>query len=200
MYTALLELAPALMLFCLISTLTPGPNNILLTHSAANFGIRKTLPHVLGIRIGMTLLHITILLGLGELFKHWPYLHQVFTFIAAGYIVYMSVKIIFAKVRNMNSKLQPMGVFQAASFQVINPKSWASLITVSSAFTLTNDLFWPSALLGILMFNLATLPGTFMWMTIGKLVSTKLQDPKFNRIFNVIMGMLLLTTLPMILI
>lgn len=198
MNDALLEIAPAIMLFCLISTLTPGPNNILLTHSAANFGIKKTLPHVFGIRIGMTLLHITILLGLGELFKHWPYLHQLFTFLAATYIVYMSAKIAFAKIHNTSNTRQPMKIFQAAFFQVINPKSWASLITVSSAFTLTDELFWPSALLGVLMFNIATLPGTFMWLTIGKLVSKKLQDPKFNRIFNVIMGAFLLTTVPMI--
>ena len=198
MHSALLELAPALTLFCLISTLTPGPNNLLLTHSGAHFGVRKTLPHVLGIRIGMTLLHITILFGLGELFKHWPNMHKVCMFIAACYIIYMSVKIALAKIHNMNGKPQPMGVFQAASFQIINPKAWATLIAASSAFTLTGDLFWSSALLSILMFNVATLPGTFMWITIGKLVSTKLQNPKLHRIFNIIMGTLLLSTLPMI--
>jgi threonine/homoserine/homoserine lactone efflux protein len=198
MNNALLEIAPAIILFCSITTLTPGPNNILLTHSAANFGIRRTLPHVLGIRTGMTLLHITILLGLGELFKHWPYLHQFFTYIAATYIFYMSAKIAFAKPRNSHHSLQPMNIFQAASFQLINPKSWASLITLSSAFTLAGDLFWPSALFGVLMCNLATLPGTFMWLTIGKLVAKKLQNPKFHRIFNIVMGTLLLTTVPMI--
>ncbi|WP_435236871.1 LysE family translocator [Psychromonas sp. PT13] len=196
---ALLEIAPAIVLFCLITTFTPGPNNILLTHSAANFGIKKTLPHVLGIRIGMTLLHITILLGLGELFKHWPYLHLVFTYTAATYILYMSAKIAFAKPRQGSTVLKPMNVLQAASFQIINPKSWASLITISSAFTLSGDLFWPSAILGLLMFNLATLPGTFMWLTIGKLVAKKLQDPNFHRYFNLIMGTLLLSTIPMIL-
>lgn len=198
MNNTLLEIAPAIILFCSITTLTPGPNNILLTHSAANFGIKKTLPHVIGIRTGMTLLHITILLGLGEIFIHWPYLHQVFTYIAIAYIGYMSMKIAFAKPRNRHNLLRPMNIFQAASFQLINPKSWASLITLSSAFTLTGDLFWPSALFGVLMCNIATLPGTFMWLTIGKLVAKKLQDPKFHRIFNFVMGILLFTTVPMI--
>ncbi|WP_191602759.1 LysE family translocator [Marinomonas algicola] len=198
MDSALLELTPALILFCLISTMTPGPNNILLAHSGAHFGIKKTLPHVIGIRLGMTILHITILLGLGELFKIWPYMHKVCTIMAAGYIIYMSIKIATAKIHNTNSHLKPMSVLQAASFQAINPKSWASLITASSAFTLNGDLFWPSALLGIIMFNIATLPGSFMWITIGKLVSARLQQPKFHRIFNSIMGVLLLSTLPMI--
>ena len=70
MNSALIELVPAIILFCLISTITPGPNNILLAHSGAHFGLRKTLPHVIGIRCGMTTLHLTILLGLSELFKH----------------------------------------------------------------------------------------------------------------------------------
>jgi len=198
MHNALIELAPAIILFCFISTLTPGPNNLLLAHSSAHFGIKKTLPHVFGIRCGMTLLHITILLGLGQLFERWPEMHKVCTFIAAGYIVYMSGKIALAKVHNASNNRQPMGIIQAACFQLINPKSWATLITASSVFTLSGDLFWPSAILSIAMFNIATLPGTFMWITIGKLVSNKLQQPRFNRLFNMLMGALLLTTLPMI--
>lgn len=197
MNTALLELIPALVLFCLIATITPGPNNILLAHSGANFGVRKTLPHVIGIRFGMTLLHIAILLGLGQVFKHWPVLHDVFTLVAAGYIVYMSAKIALAKPHNSKSNLQPMSIKQAAIFQTINPKSWSMLITASSVFTLSGDLFWPSALICLIAFNTATLPGTFMWITIGKLVSSKLQDPTFHQYFNILMGLLLLTTLPM---
>lgn len=194
----LIELLPAMIIFCLISTITPGPNNLLLAHSSAHFGIKKTLPHVLGIRLGMTSLHITILLGLGEIFQLWPIMHKVCTIIAAGYIIYMAAKIAFAKRHKTNDNGQPMSIIQAAIFQMINPKSWATLITGSSVFTLTGDLFWPSAILGVIMFNIATLPGTFMWITIGKLVSHKLQEPRFNRIFNILMGTLLLTTVPMI--
>ena len=194
----LIELLPAMIIFCLISTITPGPNNLLLAHSSAHFGIKKTLRHVLGIRLGMTSLHIAILLGLGELFHLWPVMHKVCTIIAAMYIIYMAYKIAFAKSHKSTSHGNPMSIKQAALFQLINPKSWAVLITGSSVFTLTGDLFWPSAILGVLIFNVATLPGTFMWISIGKLVSHKLQQPRFNRFFNMTMGMLLLTTVPMI--
>lgn len=200
MDNVLIELLPAMIVFCLISTITPGPNNLLLAHSSAHFGIKKTLPHVLGIRIGMTSLHITILFGLGEIFNLWPVMHKVFTLVAAGYIIYMAAKITFAKPHHKDNKGKPMSIVQAALFQLINPKSWATLVTASSVFTLTGDLFWSSAILGLIMFNIATLPGTFMWITIGKLVSHKLQQPKFNKIFNILMGTLLLTTVPMILI
>lgn len=194
----LVNIIPSLMLFCFITTVTPGPNNILLAHSAAQFGVKRTLPHVLGIRCGMTILHLTILFGLGQIFERWPTMHTVCTYIAAGYIVYMSLKLALSNVHTIKNDAKPMGIIEAAMFQVINPKSWASLMTASTVFTLTGDLFWPSALLGILFFNTATLPGTFMWITIGKLVSTKLQNPSYSRIFNVTMGTLLLMTLPMI--
>lgn len=198
MDSALLGLAPAVIVFSFISTITPGPNNLLLAHSGAHFGIRKTLPHVLGIRCGMLLLHLSILFGLGEVFKIWPVLHQVFTLLAASYIIYMAIKIALSKQPKQESKGKPMGLLQAASFQIINPKSWATLVTLGTAFTLTGDLFWPSALMGIVLHQIATLPGTFMWITIGKLVANKLREPRFHRAFNVIMGTLLLVSLPMV--
>lgn len=122
MNKALLDIAPSIILFCFISTVTPGPNNILLAHSAAQFGIVKTLPHILGIRCGMTLLHISILLGLGEIFKLWPSMHTICTYIAAGYIVYMSLKIAFAKIHSTNRRAQPMGIIQAAMFHGYHPQ------------------------------------------------------------------------------
>ncbi|WOD07695.1 LysE family translocator [Marinomonas sp. GJ51-6] len=129
----------------------------MLANSGANFGVRKTLPHVLGIRIGMTVLHIAVLLGLGQIFKHWPILHDVFTVVAAAYIIYMSAKIAFAKPHDTKNNLQPMSTKEAALFQAINPKSWSMLITASSVFTLTGDLFWPSAIMCLIAFNTATL-------------------------------------------
>ena len=146
----------------------------------------------------MTALHLTILLCLGELFILWPNLQQLLSIIAAVYILYIALKIAFNKPPGEQQRERPIGFIQAASFQLINPKSWAMLLTASSVFTLENELFWPSAILGLLLFNLATLPGTFMWITIGKLVSKKLIDPKFNQRFNWSMSFLLLLTLPML--
>jgi len=198
MNDALLQIIPAVALFCFISTITPGPNNLLLAHSGAHFGIRRTLPHVIGIRFGMTCLNIAVLMGLGEIFQIWPQLHQIFAFGAAGFILYLAFKIIRAKPIDTTKDHHPMTAWQAASFQLINPKSWASLIAASSAFTLHGTDYWPSAILVIVMFNTATLPGTFMWITIGKMISSKLQNPRIYQAFNVTMGCLLLTTLPMI--
>ena len=198
MESTLISLAPAVIVFSFISTITPGPNNLLLAHSGAHFGLRKTLPHVLGIRCGMLLLHLSILLGLAEVFKLWPILHQIFSFLTASYIIYMAIKIATSRQVATQTKGKPMGLVQAASFQVINPKSWATLITLGTAFTLSGELFWPSAIMGMILHQIATLPGTLMWISIGKLVANKLSDARFQRQFNLTMSTLLLLSLPMI--
>jgi len=198
MQSELLALILPISIFTVIATITPGPNNILLAHSGAYFGIKKTLPHILGIRIGMICLQTSILFGLGQLFITWPKIQFLLSLIACIYILKLAVTISRAKPPSSNKTHQPFNIIQAAGFQLINPKSWAMLLTASSAFTLTGELYWSSAFLSILLFNTVSIPCAFVWVTIGKLIANKLQDPAFNQKFNFTMSALLLLTIPMI--
>lgn len=196
--SAVLSLLPALILFSISATPTPGPNNILLAYSGANFGFRKTLPHIVGIRIGMTCMHLAMLLGLGKLFEQYPMLHQVLSAFAASYIIYLAIKIARGKPNSSNSSASPMTFSQAALFQLVNPKSWAMLLTLVTALTLPNEQYWPSALLGVIVFNLATLPCSFFWVGVGRYLKGFLQNPQKLKRFNLVMATLLLLTLPLI--
>jgi threonine/homoserine/homoserine lactone efflux protein len=196
--STVLSLLPALILFSISATLTPGPNNILLAYSGANFGFRKTLPHIVGIRIGMTCMHLAMLLGLGKLFEQYPMLHQVLSVFAASYIIYLAIKIARGKPNSSNSSASPMTFSQAALFQLVNPKSWAMLLTLVTALTLPNEQYWPSALLGVIVFNLATLPCSFFWVGVGRYLKGFLQNPQKLKRFNLVMASLLLLTLPLI--
>ncbi|WP_105170915.1 LysE family translocator [Pseudoalteromonas sp. T1lg24] len=196
--STVLSLLPALILFSISATLTPGPNNILLAYSGANFDFRKTLPHIVGIRIGMTCMHLAMLLGLGKLFEQYPMLHQVLSVFAASYIIYLAIKIVRGKPNSSNSSASPMTFSQAALFQLVNPKSWAMLLTLVTALTLPNEQYWPSALLGVIVFNLATLPCSFFWVAVGRFLNGFLQNPQKLKRFNLVMASLLLLTLPLI--
>jgi len=198
MQSELLALILPISLFTVIATITPGPNNILLAHSGAYFGIKKTIPHILGIRIGMICLQTCILFGLGQVFITWPQVQFVLSLVACIYILKLAIGISKAAPPATNPTHQPFNIFQAAGFQLINPKSWAMLLTASSAFTLTGELFWSSAFLSILLFNTVSIPCAFIWVTIGKLIANKLQNPSFNQKFNFTMAGLLLLTIPMI--
>lgn len=198
MQNELLALILPISIFTVIATITPGPNNILLAHSGAYFGIKKTIPHILGIRIGMICLQTCILFGLGQLFIAYPKIQFILSLIACIYILKLAFTISKAKPPSSNKDHQPFNIIQAAGFQLINPKSWAMLLTASSAFTLAGDLYWSSAFLSILLFNTVSIPCAFVWVTIGKLIAKKLQNPHFNQKFNLTMASLLLLTIPMI--
>jgi threonine/homoserine/homoserine lactone efflux protein len=194
----LITLILPISLFAIIATITPGPNNILLAHSGAYFGIKKTLPHIFGIRLGMICLQTAILFGLGQVFNAWPSLQLLLSMVAGVYILKLALSILKSQPPSENNSKQPMNMYQAATFQLINPKSWAMLLTASSAFTLSGDLYWSSAILSIVLFNTVSIPCAFIWVTIGKLIAKKLQHPTFNKKFNITMSSLLLLTIPMI--
>lgn len=188
-------------LFCATMTMTPGPNNILLASSGANFGVMRSVPHIAGIRLGSTSLHLAVLFGLGTLFEMLPILHQALKYGALGYLLFLTYRLVTLPVDNAvhDSESKPMTLMEAALFQWINPKSWMSTITLCSAFTLSGDSFWLSALLGVLVFNIVGFPASFTWVFLGAAIRKKLNTAKRRRHFNWFMGGVLLVSLPMIL-
>ena len=196
----LLALIPALMLFCFAASFTPGPNNILLTYSGANFGIKRSINHVIGIRVGMTILHIIMLLGLGSLFIALPIAHIILQILASVYILYLAIKIARTNSLNKHTSLltKPMSIKQAALFQIVNPKSLTMLLSVCSALTLPGDMCWYSALAWLIIFNLVGTLCALFWVTTGRYISQYLQSPHSMQRFNLVMAILLLGCLPLI--
>ncbi|MBQ4876162.1 LysE family translocator [Pseudoalteromonas luteoviolacea] len=193
-------LLPALILFSFTASITPGPNNILLTYSGSKFGIKKTLPHIVGIRAGMTIIHIMMLMGLGHLVLAIPPLHFTFKLLASGYIVYLACKIAFkhTKSSQKQQQAQPLSFMQGALFQLINPKSMATLLSLTTALTLPGEYYWHSAILGVVVFNIVALGSGLSWIYFGKVLSNKLQNPAHMQRFNYAMASLLLACLPLI--
>lgn len=200
MSAELLTLIPALILFCFAAAFTPGPNNILLTYSGANFGVKRSLNHVIGIRVGMTAIHVIMLFGLGSLFLALPVLHAALQVVASLYIVYLAIKIArTSTIKKQDSLLvEPMSIKQAALFQIVNPKSLTMIISVCSALTLPGDLYWHSAIMGLIIFNIVGVCCALFWVTTGKYISKYLQSPQSLKRFNLIMAVLLLGCLPLI--
>lgn len=196
----LMTLIPALVLFCFAAAFTPGPNNILLTFSGANFGVKRTIPHIVGIRVGMTLIHLVMLLGLGSLFIMLPTLHLVLQIVACGYILFLASKILRSNAPNKQEQTlsEPMSINQAALFQLVNPKSITMILSLCSALTIPGDLFWHSALLGILIFNIVGVCCALFWVFTGKYISRYLHNPKHLKRFNLVMALLLISCLPLI--
>ena len=191
MDAALLSLVLPISLFAITMTGTPGPNNMLLTANGANFGIRASLPMILGIRIGMTALKILIALGVGALMQSSPHTFTLLKWLGCGYLAYLAVKIALMPPPG-EQEARPVGMWQAAGFQFVNPKSWIALITAFSAFSLPGDLYLESVLLLIVLFNLLGCIMSLCWAGIGSRIALLLATDAAWRRFNRVMALLTL--------
>lgn len=141
--------------FAATMTGTPGPNNLMVTASGANFGYWRTLPHMMGIGSGLVSMIVLVAAGLGVMFIRFPILHEILRWAGSAYLLYLAWKIASAKssIRTDQQDGAPMTFMAAAMFQYVNPKAWMMSVTAISTFTLAGDSYWPSAGLVAVIFS-----------------------------------------------
>ncbi len=186
----LVALIAPVILFSFTMTATPGPNNMMLTASGANFGFRRTLPHIIGVMLGCVGLMTAVALGLGSLFTAWPILQTGLKVVGSVYLLWLAWKIATAAPPNTESaaKGQPLSVLQAAAFQFANPKAWIMAISGVASFTLAGDGFLLSAALLISLMAVITIPAISIWAGFGVAVGRLLKTARHWRLFNLSMG------------
>jgi len=188
----------ALMTFALVSTVSPGPNNIMLMTSGANVGFMRTIPHMLGIIVGFSVMVILVGFGLMGLFTNYPAVQQGLRIVSIFYLLYLAIKIATSK--SMSSEAadyRPMSFLSAASFQWVNPKAWTMVLTAISVYAASTQL--QDILLVSLVFALITVPSVGLWTAAGKKLQTSLQAPHRIKVFNYCMAALLIgSILPMV--
>lgn len=186
----------ALFTFVLVSTASPGPNNIMLMTSGANIGFLRTVPHMLGIVFGFSFMVLLVGVGLMGLFQLYPVLHQVLNIACIAYLFYLALKIARAQPGSQNAEYQPMSFFAAVNFQWINPKAWTMAITAVSVYNTLNN--WQGVLIVSLMFGLVNMPSTTLWTYAGQKLQIWLNSPLRVKWFNYSMaGLLILSIAPM---
>lgn len=189
----------ALSVYALASSITPGPNNMMLLTSGVNFGFRRTVPHILGISGGFLALLVAIGLGLGSLIKAYPGLELAMKFASAAYLIYLAWKIAFShSLSHGEAAAQPLTFWQAAAFQWVNPKAWMIALAGMAAFV-TADRPMLSMLIVAVVFTLINMPSVAVWAGFGVALRGFLSNPLRLRIFNIVMGILLVATIWLIL-
>ncbi|AMR67218.1 LysE family translocator [Aquipseudomonas alcaligenes] len=195
------ELLLAFILFAFVTSVTPGPNNMMLLASGVNFGIRRSLPHMLGISLGFMLLVAAVGLGLGQLFEQFPPLYTVLRYGGAAYLLYLAWKIAGSGAPDADGKAtgKPFTFFQAAAFQWVNPKAWIMAIGAITTYT-PQEGFLVNVLLIAALFALVNCPSVGLWTVAGSLLRRWLDRPRVLRAFNIGMALLLVASLYPILI
>ncbi|UNU42542.1 LysE family translocator [Sphingopyxis sp. YF1] len=193
--TALLALSA----FALVSSITPGPNNMMLMASGANFGLRRTVPHALGVGIGFTLMIILVGVGLMGLFDLFPVLNLVLKVVSVTYLLWLAWKIANAAAPDTagNAGGKPMTFVQAVLFQWVNPKAWSMALTAIALYAPDRNLF--AVLLVALVFGVINLPSTSLWAVMGVSLRGWLSSPARLKAFNWTMAALLVGSLALLL-
>ena len=191
--------------FAFASCGTPGPNNMLLAHSATRFGYGPTLKLLLGIMLGLQLLLLFTALGLGQLFLHWPILQWALKMLGTGYLLWLAWQIgtatppdADADADSKTMRAVSMNWRQGAVFQVFNPKAWLMAVSAISGFTLAGEQYWPSAWLVLTVFLAFGLLTGHLWAFFGLTLRTWLRSARDWRRFN--QGMALLTAASVVMI
>jgi threonine/homoserine/homoserine lactone efflux protein len=190
-----LSALPAGILFALVTTITPGPNNTMLLASGVNFGFRRTLPHVFGISAGVVLLMLSVGFGLGEAFSRFPALYTVLEVASIAYLLYLAWKIATSgEMKLRKGERRPMKFHEAIAFQWVNPKAWMMVLTAVTTIHVSEN-FGHNVMLMAVVFYIIGLPCICLWAGFGTAMRRVLTDPKRLRIFNVAMALSLVITL-----
>jgi threonine/homoserine/homoserine lactone efflux protein len=185
----------ALILFCFVSGATPGPNNMMLMSSGVNFGFRRTLPHLLGVVLGFSLMIVLMGAGLDAIFTRFPHLMSFMRWAGAAYMLWLAWRIANSgPIRQGEERGRPLGFVGAAAFQWINPKAWAIAISALTAYSV-NDDYAISVVTVALGYLAIGIPSSGAWVLFGAAMRKALSDPRRVRPFNLTMAALLVASI-----
>lgn len=189
-----LEIFTALAAFAFVTSITPGPNNMMLLASGANFGFMRTIPHMLGVGIGFVIMAILVGAGLMQLFDAWPTSYLILKVLSAAYMLWLAWKIAHsASPEGVAAGAKPMTFLQAALFQWVNPKAWTMALTSITLYAPDRDflaVLWVATVFGAI-----NLPTVSLWTILGQKLRLILSNPARLVAFNWTMAVLLILSL-----
>lgn len=181
--------------YSFVMSITPGPNNVMLTASGANFGFRRTLPHMFGISAGCAIQLIAVSAGLGAMFHQWPVLQTILQWAGAVYLLYLGWKLLGSReIREAQAAVEPIGFWHAAAFQFVNPKAWVMTLTAVSLFWPADISAWAAGSYLVAMMVCVNLPCIAIWALFGSSLRNWLAHPARRMGFNVAMALALAVT------
>lgn len=187
------------LIFCVVLTGTPGPNNMMALASGVRVGVRRSMPLVAGIAVGVALQLIAVGLGIGALLQSFPALHDAMRWAGAAYLVWLAIKIARSGPIDVEAdERPPLGFAGAVAFQWINPKAWA-ITTGAAATYLPADGYALNLGLAAAAMALISIPCVAVWSAGGAVLRRFLVQPAYATAFNIGAAVLLVAaTVPIL--
>jgi threonine/homoserine/homoserine lactone efflux protein len=188
-----------LLLFTVSSSLTPGPNNFMIMNSGMNFGLRRSMPHFMGIALGFPVMVLIVALGFGAIFIKYTWLKEALKIVGAIYMLYLAWCIMQSSLADSDSRktATPFSFMQAVLFQWVNPKAWLMAIGAVSLFTVIDSYYLNAAAIS-LVFAIVLLPCGAAWLFFGTLLQKILAKEQHRRWFNLLMAVSLVASISLI--
>ena len=182
-------------LFWFVAAYTPGPNNIVASYSGFNFGITKTIPHILGVTLGFTSLVFFLTVGLISVFKLFPIIQEIIKYLGTLFLLYLAYKISFSKISTETERVNPVKFIETFLFQYLNPKGVMVAIIVVSTYVELGENYLSYATQVILLALIFSGTSITLWTFIGKFLRKFATNEKFIKYFNYVMSVLLLLSI-----
>ena len=182
-------------LFWFVAAYTPGPNNVVASYSGFNFGITKTIPHILGVTFGFTSLVLFLSIGLINVFKLFPIIQVVMRYLGTLFLFYLSYKIAFSEVSNETKKENPVKFIETFIFQYLNPKGVTVAIIVVSTYLELGENYISYTTQILTLAFLFSITSITLWTFVGKFLRKFATNHKFIKYFNYVMSVLLLLSI-----
>jgi len=180
----------ALVTFAAVTSVTPGPNNLMILASGAAFGWRRTLPHLAGVTLGFGVMLGAVVLGLGAMLERYPQALVVLRGIGAAWLLWLAWQLArpalrrgtrTAAARDPQARPRPMTAVEAALFQWVNPKAWSMAAGASAAFSGIADGTLERATIMVLTFLVVGPICLGLWMIAGQGLKSALSDETLAR-------------------
>jgi len=182
-------------LFWFVTAFTPGPNNIVASYSGFNFGIKKTIPHILGVTLGFTALIISLIVGLINIFKIYPNFQEVLKYLGTLFLLYLAFKISFSSSDKSSNSESPVKFIETFIFQFLNPKGVIVGIIVVSTYIQVDENYINYSLQVIILALLFSITSITSWTLVGRFLRKFATNEKFIKYFNYAMSVLLILSI-----
>jgi threonine/homoserine/homoserine lactone efflux protein len=186
----------SIILFGIVAAYTPGPNNFVAFYSGFNFGIKKTLPHIMGVTLGFPFLLLCLALGLINVFKLYPLIQEILKYLGTLFLIYLAYKISFSGSTNQENKnKKPVKFIETFIFQFLNPKGVIASIIVVSTYIDPGKNFINYTTQIIILALLVSVTSITLWTFMGKFLRKFATNQKYINYFNYAMSLLLLLSI-----
>ena len=193
-----LDTLTTLFVMLLAMVWTPGPNNAMLSASGAQFGYRRSLPHIFGVAFGFPIMLFIMAFGLGEIFLRSTLLQELLRWVGAAMLLFVAFKIATGKPPGRAaSRRRPFRFYEAIAFQWINPKAWAMAIGIVSAF-IKGDAPLAEASIAAALAALVGLTSANGWVWFGVWMQRWLNTAFRFRVFSLTMAAIVVSGIVML--